>query len=334
MSPRTVVTFDVRSAQRRVFEEVLTPVGGVAFANGLDGDRAAMLRAAEALICWFPRRELRQEDRAALGRVRLIQLLSAGADHVDFTALPDGALLAGNVGAYAIPMAEHALGMVLALAKRLPRNHALLAAGVFQQAETLMLRGAVAGIVGFGGIGTACARLLRALGMRIYAINTTGRTGEQVEFAGTLSDLEHVLRAADVVVVSLPLTRTTRGLIGARELGWMKPAAVLVNVARGAIIDQDGLFAHLLSHPEFSAGIDAWWDEPPAGEPFAPRWPFASLPNVLGSPHNSGIVPGVLSDAAAAAAANVARFLRGEPVRGVQQPADYPDVSPAARLGD
>src|SRR5216683_1655077 len=116
MSPRTVVAFDVQSAERRVFEEALAPLGGVAFlrGTGLDGDRAAMLREAEALICWFPDRELRPDDRAALGRIGLIQLLSAGADHLDFAALPGGALVASNVGAYAAPMAEHVLGMVVA----------------------------------------------------------------------------------------------------------------------------------------------------------------------------------------------------------------------------
>jgi len=336
MSPRTVVAFDVQSAERRVFEEALAPLGGVAFlrGTGLDGDRAAMLREAEALICWFPDRELRPDDRAALGRIGLIQLLSAGADHLDFAALPGGALVASNVGAYAAPMAEHVLGMVVALAKRLQRNHARLAAGVFELAQTLALRGGVAGIIGLGGVGSACARLLRPLGMRIYAINRSGRTDEQVEFAGTLADLEHVLRAADVAVISVPLTRATRGLIGARELGWMKPQAILVNVARGPILDQDDLFSHLVSHPEFSAGIDTWWDEPAGGQPFAPSLPLASLPNVLGSPHNSGIVPGIMSDAVAAAAANVARFLRGEPVRGVQEPADYPDAWPASRIGE
>jgi glycerate dehydrogenase len=326
MSARVVVTFRPDDSQRRVFTEAFAELGGVAFLQDVAGDapaRKARLRGAEAVITWFPRTELAPGDLAALSGVRLVQLLSAGADHIDFSALPGGVTIASNVGAYAGPMAEHALGMALALAKRLPRNHAKLASGTFDMAPTLRLRGGVATILGFGGIGSSCARLLRALGMRIYAVNTSGRVGEPVDFAGTLADLQHVLAAADVLIVALPLTRATRGLIGARELGWMKPQAVLVNVARGAIIDEDALFAHLEANPEFTAGIDAWWEEPGNGKPFHPRLPFPALPNVLGSPHNSGIVPGALVDAAAAAAANVARFLRGEPVRGVQDPADY-----------
>lgn len=325
MDARVVVTFRADQAQRDAISETLAPVGGAAFLGDAPDEetRAAILRRAEAVISWFPRTELTPADREAMAGVKLVQLLSAGADQIDFGALPAGATVASNVGAYAGPMAEHALGMAVALAKRLPRNHARLASGVFAMSPTVGLNGGVAAILGFGGIGRACARLLRPLGMRIYAVNTTGHASEQADFTGTLADLDQVLPAADIVIVALPLTRATRGLIGARELGRMKPEAVLVNVARGPIIDEDALFAHLKSHPEFSAGIDAWWDEPGNGRPFRPRLPFLELPNVLGSPHNSGIVPGAMAGAAAAAAANVAAFLRGEPVRGIQDPADY-----------
>ena len=122
-----------------------------------------------------------------------------------------------------------------------------------------------------------------------------GRADETADRAGTLADLHDMLAAADIVVVTLPLTRTTRGLIGSRELGLMKPDAILVNVARGAIVDEDALFEHLKAHPDFGAGIDTWWDEPEPGQPFRPRLPFLSLPNVVGSPHNSGTVPGMTS---------------------------------------
>ncbi|HEY3733548.1 MAG TPA: 2-hydroxyacid dehydrogenase [Streptosporangiaceae bacterium] len=326
MSPRTVLTFSAPSEQRRAIADILEPFGKIAFladAGEDPGARAAMLRPAEALIVGHPGRELTAADRESLGRVGLIQLVSAGVDHVDFAALPPGAVVAGNVGAFADPIAEHVLGMTLALAKRLARGHAMLAAGSFDELDTLRLRGGTAGIVGYGGIGRASARLLRALGMTIYAVNTSGRADEHADRAGTLADLPGVLAQADVLVLALPLTRATRGLIGAAELGLMKPQAILVNVARGAIVDEDALFAHLQAHPEFCAGIDTWWDEPRHGEPFRPRLPFLSLPNVLGSPHNSGDVPGIGVESLATAARNVAAFLRGDPPRGVQDPADY-----------
>ncbi|MDR3033436.1 MAG: hypothetical protein LBV78_10075 [Kitasatospora sp.] len=326
MNARTVVTYDADDDERRELDGILRPFGGVAFLEdaGADPDaRAAVLRPAEVVISWVPGTELNGDDGRALAGVRFIQLLSAGADQIDFGALPQQATVAGNVGAYADPMAEHVLAMALALAKRLRRNHDRMAEGIFDQAETLRVRGRTVAILGYGGIGRACARLFRPLGTRIYAINTSGRADETADRAGTLADLPDVLAAADIVVVTLSLTRTTRGVIGARELALMKPDAILVNVARGAIVDEEALFEHLKARPDFCAGIDTWWDEPGPGQPFRPRLPFLSLPNVIGSPHNSGIVPGMSSVSAAAAADNVAAWFRGDQVRGIQDPADY-----------
>jgi phosphoglycerate dehydrogenase-like enzyme len=156
------------------------------------------------------------------------------------------------------------------------------------------------------------------------AVTRTGAAREPADETTTLGDLDRVLAAADVCVISLPLTRATRGLIGARELALMKPAAILVNVARGPIVDQAALYEHLRGHPDFGAGIDAWWDEPAEGQPFRPAYPFLQLPNVVGSPHNSGMVPGTLLGAARLAAQNVRRFLRGEHVSGVVHREEYP----------
>jgi phosphoglycerate dehydrogenase-like enzyme len=124
-------------------------------------------------------------------------------------------------------------------------------------------------------------------------------------------------------VISLPLTLATRGLIGARELALMKPTVILVNVARGPLVDQSALYEHLCAHPEFSAGIDTWWTEPTSDAPFRTDYPFLDLPNVLGSPHNSSIVPGTMLSAARLAAENVRRYLRGEAITGVVRRSDY-----------
>jgi phosphoglycerate dehydrogenase-like enzyme len=288
-----------------------------------DQDRARLIRLADVLFVWNWAREVRPEE-GTRSEARLVQLISAGADHLPFDQVPAEAVIAGNAGAYAEPMAEHVVAMTLALLKRLPQNHAKLAAGEWDQfAFSRTMRGSVCGILGFGGIGKATGRLMRAVGGRLHAINTSGRIDEPVEFVGTLDDLDEVLSASDVVVVALPLTRRTRGLIGRRELGVMKPNAILINVARGDIVDEEALFEHLRSHPDFSAGIDAWWVEPFGAGEFRVDHPFFDLPNVLGSPHNSALVPGILEQAAGRAAANILRFLRGEPLTGVVRAEDY-----------
>jgi phosphoglycerate dehydrogenase-like enzyme len=333
MGPQRLVavSYPVDDDFRRVNAEVLAGDAGLVYTYELGpAGRAGALRDAEALLAWDLPAELPAGALREAPRLRFAQLLNAGVDTVDFSEFPEGLMVASNAGAYASPIAEHVMGMTLSLAKRLPQRHAALAAGRFEKwLPSLVLDGAVCGILGFGGIGISAARLMRAFGARIHALNRTGETSEPVEFVGTLADLDRVLAAADVVVISLPLTLATRGLIGARELSLMKPAAILVNVARGAIIDQAALYEHLRTHPEFSAGIDTWWHEPAGDEPFRTDYPFFTLPNIIGSPHNSSIVTGTMLSAVRIAAGNMRRYLRGEMVTGLVRRSDYVDTRPA-----
>jgi glycerate dehydrogenase len=320
-----VITYKISEERRALLKELFGSEATLTFLMDMPpGLRQQTLIAADVLLSWNPPRELGPSEFGLLQNVRLIQLLSAGADSVPFSALPGGVIIAGNVGAYAEPMAEHVLAMTLALFKNLFSKHQRLAKGEFDQ-KTLnrMLRGSVCGILGFGGIGKAIARLMRSFGVRIHAVNTSGRTDEPVEFIGTLKDLEQVLSVSDIVVISLPLMKATRGLIGKRELEWMKKDAVLINVARGEIIDEAALYAHLTSHPDFKAGIDVWWIEPFKHGEFRTNYPFFSLPNLIGSPHNSSLVPGITEEATRRAAENVKRFLKGEPIRGVVRREEY-----------
>jgi phosphoglycerate dehydrogenase-like enzyme len=323
--PLVAVSYPVDEEFERINREVLGGDARIRFLQQLPReDWPAALAEADILLAWNLPREVPVELLAAAKSLRFIQLLSAGVDHVDFWEIPDRVVVAGNVGAYAQPMAEHAMALALALAKRLPQHHAELARGVFdQETPSLTLDESICGILGFGGIGKATARLMRPFGARIFAVNTSGRTDEPVEFVGKLGDLDAILGQLDVVIVALPLTRATRGLIGRPRLELMKPTAILVNVARGAIIDEGALYEHLRANPQFCAGIDAWWQEPFGDGHFGSNYPFFELPNLVGSPHNSAIVPGILYRAARQAAANARRFLRGEPVAGVARREDY-----------
>jgi phosphoglycerate dehydrogenase-like enzyme len=324
--PHVVVTFSPSPEMREAIRETLDPVAVVSYLPELEEhERAGALASADSVITWFTGDERNAPDEfKLLESVGLVQLLSAGVDRVPFDRLPAGVRVASNAGAYADQMAEHVLAMALALAKRLPQCHAAMARGEFdQQTLNRAIRGSVVAVLGFGGIGQASAKLFSALGAHIHAVNRSGETHAAVDRIGTLDDLDLVLPTADIVVISLPLTRATQGLIGARELTLMKADAILVNVARAAIVDEDALYEHLCRNPLFSAGIDAWWEEPREHEPFKPRRPFLDLPNVIGSPHNSGITAGSLAEAARRAAENVGRHLRGEPAQHVVDRSDY-----------
>jgi len=304
---------------------VLDGAARVAFVHGRPDDEVReVLGQADVLLGWHLGEELPAGTLQDSARLRFVQLLSAGADSVDYAALPERLLLASNVGAYAPPMAEYVMAVTLALARRLPQRHAEMARGEFGMWKpVLTLDGAVCVILGFGGIGKATARMMRAFGARIHAVNTSGASSEPTDFIGTLADLDQVLAEADVLVVALPLTRATRGLIGARELALMKPEAILVNVGRAAIVEEQALYEHLRDHPDFCAGLDAWWHEPGPGSAFSTEYPFFDLPNMIGSPHNSGVTDGALQVGVRMAAENVRRFLRGQAVIGVVRREEY-----------
>ncbi len=328
--PEVLVTVEASRRMRAAIADALGDAARVAYLGDLAQEqRGAALSSARALLSSSDLQgELDGDGEFGLiADVGLVQLLSAGANRVPFDRIPPEVVVASNAGAYAKPMAEHVLALTLALAKRLPQNHAALARGEFDQSRpNLELRGSVVGILGYGGIGRASAHLFRAFGARIHAIGRTrGERPEGVEWVGTLEDLDELLGVADVLLIALPLTRSTRDLIGARELSLMKPTAILVNPARAAILDEGALYGHMREHPEFSAGIDAWWHEPHDHESFSTERPLFELPNLLGSPHNSAITRGSVAAAAGQAAANIYRFLAGEPPRHVVDRSEYVD---------
>jgi phosphoglycerate dehydrogenase-like enzyme len=258
-------------------------------------------------------KELRAEELALVRNARLIQFLSAGLDYLPLNDLPAGVPIGKNAGAYAEPMAEHALAMALAAAKRLVMEHQNLTRGEFNQfTPNKMLRGRICGIFGFGGIGAATARLMRCVGMRIHAINRRGAAEEKVDWIGTPNRLDELLAAADVLIISAPLTRATQGVIGRRELSLMKEDATMINLARGEIVDEDALYEHLKAKPRFTACLDAWWIEPVRHGEFRIKHGFLQLPNVIGSPHNSASVTDAYEVALRHALANCRRALLGQ----------------------
>ncbi len=309
-----VVTFDLGDRSRAIIAEALGEAGEAVYLSDVDkGARAVVLRGAGVILAHNTAGELEPDELPLIRGARLLQFTTAGIDWIPLRALPPELPVACNGGASAEPMAEHVLALALAAAKRLFVEHRNLERGEFNQfAGNRMLQGGVCGILGFGGVGVATARLMRALGMRIHALNRRGTSDEPADWIGTPDRLDELLAAADVLVVAAALTRTTAGMIGARELALMKEDAILVNVARGEIIDEAALYEHLKAHPRFTAGIDAWWVEPVRHGRFEMGHPFLDLPNAIGSPHNSA-GGGVWRDVSLRrAVANCRRALEGE----------------------
>ena len=312
--PPLVITFELSDRRKAIVADALAGASAVVYLTELDETaRAEALRNTGVLLTVNTSKELRSGEAKLLVGARLIQFMIAGVDFIRLGELPEGVPVATNGGGYAESMAEHALAMALAAAKRLILEHENLKRGQFNQFKrNRMLAGRVCGIFGFGGIGAATARLMRGIGMQIHAINRHGRTDQQADSIGTPERLNELLETADVLVISAPLTRATHSLIGAAELRRMKDDAILLNLARGEIVQERPLYDHLVKHPSFTACIDAWWIEPVRHGEFRIDQPFLSLPNVIASPHNSAQSEGAHDIGLRRAGENCPRALTGE----------------------
>jgi glycerate dehydrogenase len=307
MSTASVLVTFSTDEERPALEEGVPPGTELQYLEDVPSEsRAAAVGAADYVLTLSPARELSDAEFARLGADQVLQLVTAGVDHVPFERLPDGMQVASNAGAYAEPMAEHVLALYLALSKRLPIEHHHMQQGEFNQfRETHRVDGSVCGIFGFGAVGEATARLLKPLGVDVHAVNRRGEADEQTAFLGTPDSLDRLLRRCDGLVISAPLTPETRGRIGRDELETMTADAFLINVSRGEIVDQRALYEHLESNPAFQAGLESWWVEPVRHGEFTVEYPFLELPNVIGCPHNSAMVPGVRTRGIRHATANV-----------------------------
>jgi len=326
MKKNIIVSYSPDEDAKMLFPEILGDLGHIDFLPEKDdSDRIRLLAGADVVVALsFAEQEIHESEISHLRNLRFIQLVYAGADHIPFSLIPKNILMASNVGAFAEPIAEHVLGLVLALAKNLLPNYKKLAAGRFDRdCYNQELKGAVCAIIGFGGNGKAIARAMQASGMKVFGINRSGTTDASIEFIGKASELRKALEISDVVVVTTPLNRETKDLIGRKELEWMKEDAILINVGRGDVINQQALYDHLKSRPDFRAGIDIWWSEPADRERLALDFPFFELPNIIGTPHSADYVPRAMARATGRALENVKRFLLGQNIRGVLDRNDY-----------
>jgi len=251
---------------------------------------------------------------AVARRLRLVQCAGVGFDGVDLEAarargIPVATTPEGTVEG----VAEHVLLLILAVNKQLLVADRGLREGrwlVWQlRPSSHMLMGQTLGLVGLGRIGREVARRARAFGVRmVYFDPVRLAPGEEAELGVELMPLDRLLAAADVVSLHTPLTAETRGLIGARELGQMKPDAILINTSRGGVVDEQALVAALATGRLRGAGLDVF-----AEEPLDPGSPLLGLDNVVLTPHIATATRQAMIIKARAQFANVLRVLRGEP---------------------
>jgi glyoxylate/hydroxypyruvate reductase len=218
-------------------------------------------------------------------------------------------------GIHAIPLAEFVLMAMLWFAKGGRRMIQDQAAHHWERTCARELRGATAGLIGLGGVGTEVARVCRAVGLRVVATKRTpgGRDADDVvDMLVPISQLSALLRLADVLVLAVPQTPETAGLIGRAELELLPPGAILINIARGAVVDEGAMIDALRGGRLAGAALDVF-----AQEPLPESSPLWDMPNVLISPHSASTVESENAKLTDLFCDNLDRYLRGAPLRNV-----------------
>jgi phosphoglycerate dehydrogenase-like enzyme len=288
MSPRIV--FAAQTAEVNDIARELAPAGfELAVAPAASAEFREAMGDAEYYVGFSDVRMDEGFYRAA-PRLKLVQLLSAGYDRVDLEAARRaGVPVCNNGGANAIAVAEHAILLMLAVYRRLVQQHQNVASGRwrgnnFAGTKLLELHGKTLGIVGLGTIGKKVARLARGFGMAVQYYDIVRLPEDAEDALGVRFRLfRELLREADIVSLHVPLTPSTRHMVGPAELRLMRPEAVLVNTCRGPVVDEAALSDALASGRLLGAGLDVFDQEPsPADNPL-----FA-LDNVVLTPHIAG----------------------------------------------
>lgn len=241
----------------------------------------------------------------ACERLRLISVWGTGTDHVDLEAArARGIAVTSTPGVNAQAVAEHTMGLILALARRIPAMDAAVRAGQWPRAELVQLEGKTLGVIGLGEIGRRVARLGAAFGMNVLASTVGDDAGRSASIGATHVSLETLLRESDVVSLHVRLSDRTSGCLDRARLGLMRRTAFLINTSRGPLVDRDALLDALRAGRIAGAALDVFHTEPlPVNDP------LALLPNVVLTPHNAAMTPEVIRDGLGMAVENVAKFL-------------------------
>jgi phosphoglycerate dehydrogenase-like enzyme len=258
----------------------------------------------------FPRRLLER-----LPQLRLLITTGMRNASIDLQAATDcGVVVCGTAG-LPYPTAELTWGLILALARRIPREDHATRTGQWQVSVGVGLRDKVLGVIGLGRLGSQVATVGKAFGMSLLAWSQNLTAERAAQYGATLVHKEELLAQADFVTLHLILSDRTRGLIGERELGLMKPSAYLINTSRGPIVDEAALVQALQQGRIAGAGLDVY-DE----EPLPPNHPLRQLQNTVITPHIGYVTQEGYGVFYSQAVEDIQAFLRGAPVRVLNAP--------------
>ena len=287
-------------------------------------EMAAKIPEVDVVLSMFFTKEM----GAMAGPLKLVQCAGIGLDKIDFDAVPNNCLIA-NVYEHDNAIAEWVLMVMLAMEREMIQADQAVRSGnwdrIFDTALWSMeLRQRTLAIIGLGQIGRRTAEIAKVFGIRLIAATRTIPSDSEATHLGfdavyRMDDLDSVLQQADFVMLSLPLTESTEGLIGTRELALMKPSACLINVARAKVVVEEALFDALQRRQIKAAALDVWYNEPNApGEATMPAsCPFWELDNVIMAPHASSLTTGMLTRKLQFMAQNIDRLARGEALQNV-----------------
>lgn len=264
---------------------------------------------------------------ASASNLKMVHVPGAGYDGIALDHLHPDVIVASTFH-HGRSIAEHVIAVAIALCRGLLASDASMRAGQWHSVDTdptmpfgRTLGSQTLGIIGLGEIGTQVARLAQTFGSQVQAVrrNPGAPTAEEVQltWAGGMHELPRLLATSDIVVVTVPLTKATTGLIDANGLATMKETSFLINVSRGAVVEEDALYEALTSGSIAGAGLDVWWSTPTTAGDRPSRHAFESLQNVVLTPHQSGQTEDTFINRARDIAANIAALEAGRPLSHV-----------------
>jgi len=288
-----------------------------------------LLPSIHCLVVFSWPNQLTSDRLQKMTSLLFIQSILAGVNHIPFASLNKNVIVSSNAGAYSDEVAEYAWALLLSAAKRVVELHVSLREQKWTIKRTLdegseitILREKILGILGFGGIGGVVGRGARGFGMQVYAYSRKKSAAKGVKFFVGTSGLSVLLKNSDAVVLALPLTGQTARIINAERLSQMKKDGILVNVARGELVDEKALYEHLVANPNFRYATDVWWYRENR-ESLKTDYPFLSLPNFIGTPHVSGPSGLATGRPVQLAVENAIRYLKGLSPRNIVDPEEY-----------